>query len=113
MHFFHIPSDYFHVTAVFSCRPNQMYFVCIGQPVLAYTLYEYLNHGLSIAETCKALFIHRNTLYYRLEQIWTRLGCQPNDPVVLSQLPVSFAILRYLGKWEMIRNSKYTENGAV
>jgi len=70
------------------------------QPVLARTLWVYLEHGLSIAETCKALFIHRNTLYYRLEQIWKRLGCQPNDPIVLSQLPVSFSILRYLGKWE-------------
>ena len=38
------------------------------------TLYQFFNHNLNIAETSRSLFIHRNTLVYRLDKISEKLG---------------------------------------
>jgi hypothetical protein len=44
---------------------------------LVETLVTFLDHDLSISETAKALFIHRNTLIYRLERITELTGYNP------------------------------------
>lgn len=43
------------------------------------TLETFLNHDLSISETAKALFIHRNTLIYRLDRITEFTGYNPRQ----------------------------------
>ena len=61
------------------------------------TLRCYLENNQSIVQTCKALFIHRNTLYYRLEKLQAVMECDLNNPSVLYQITFSFSIFRYLG----------------
>lgn len=43
------------------------------------TLETFLKHDLSISETAKALFIHRNTLIYRLDRITEFTGYNPRQ----------------------------------
>ncbi len=38
------------------------------------TVYTFFDHNLNISETARALFIHRNTLIYRLEKIQKKTG---------------------------------------
>ena len=38
------------------------------------TINQLFDHNLNISETARQLFIHRNTLVYRLERIEKRLG---------------------------------------
>lgn len=67
-------------------------------PPLAATLRCYMEHGFSAADTCKALFIHRNTLYYRLSRIREIMGCDFTLPENAAQITLTFAILQYLGQ---------------
>lgn len=62
------------------------------------TLRCYLENNQSIVQTCKALFIHRNTLYYRLEKLQAVMECDLGDPSIIYQIAFSFSILRYLGE---------------
>lgn len=62
------------------------------------TLRRYMNSGLSAADTCRELFIHRNTLYYRLSKIRDIMGCDFTHPDNAAQITLTFALLRYLGK---------------
>lgn len=65
---------------------------------LVHTLRCYMNSGFSAAETCQALFIHRNTLYYRLGHIRQLMGCDFARPEIAAQITLTFAILQYLGQ---------------
>lgn len=47
---------------------------------LLITLREYLTTGLNATATAKHLFIHRNTLYQRLDKINQIIGADLNDP---------------------------------
>ena len=69
---------------------------------LAETLYRYLANGQSAAKTCDELYLHRNGLYYRLQKIREIMDCEFTDLNVLTQIALTFTILRYLGQlpWE-------------
>lgn len=43
------------------------------------TLYQYLVNERNIAQTCKAMYIHRNTLLYRIKRIMQLIECDLND----------------------------------
>ncbi|WMJ86984.1 PucR family transcriptional regulator [Anaerocolumna sp. MB42-C2] len=43
------------------------------------TLLSYLDNGLNISQAAKALFIHRNTMFYRVEQLEKLLGMDLKD----------------------------------
>lgn len=62
------------------------------------TLRCYLAHNQSVADTCRELYIHRNTLYHRLERIQEIMGCQLSDSMVVTQIELTFLLLRYLGE---------------
>ncbi|MDR1430500.1 MAG: helix-turn-helix domain-containing protein, partial [Propionibacteriaceae bacterium] len=47
---------------------------------LAETLTEYLDHGGSIEATARAMFVHANTVRYRLKRIQEITGRSPGDP---------------------------------
>ena len=64
---------------------------------LVETLRSYMDHSYSAADTCKALFIHRNTLYYRLTKIRDIMGCDFAQPENAAQITLTFSILQYLG----------------
>ena len=66
---------------------------------LVKTLYCYLINGQSVNRTCQALFIHRNTLYYRLDKIKEITGCDLTHPDDLTQIYLSFVFLRYQNRF--------------
>lgn len=64
----------------------------LSDDVLMNTLYAWLKNNLSINETAKALYIHKNTLYYRLKKIEekTKGDLKNTDHVVLLYLGMKF-----------------------
>lgn len=64
-------------------------------------LYAYLTHGCSATEAAKALYIHRNTILYKLKKIRSVIGCPLDDPMLQARLLFSYHVLdyckRYLG----------------
>ncbi len=49
-------------------------------PVLLETLSAFLEHGGSVEATARALFVHPNTVRYRLRRVTEITGYAPNDP---------------------------------
>lgn len=58
------------------------------------TLIAYLNHQLNLAETSRFLFIHRNTLLYRLDKIENLLGYSINTPEKILGLQLAIKFLK-------------------
>ena len=56
------------------------------------TLKEYLLHGNNVSMTSKHLYIHRNTMIYRLSKINEMLGVDINDPQIARQLMISIVL---------------------
>ncbi len=61
------------------------------------TLRSYISHGLSSKETAAALFVHRNTLTYRLKKITELTGVDLESISEIIRLERSIRILEYLG----------------
>lgn len=64
--------------------------------VLMETLGVYLENNCNANEAAKQLFIHRNTMHYRLEKIIDILGCDFNDMDDCTRLNMAFHIKKYL-----------------
>lgn len=62
-----------------------------------YTLQCYWHFNQDIQQTCTHLFIHRNTLFYRLKKIREIVDMDINNSKHLVQFNLSFAILTALG----------------
>ncbi|WP_316568817.1 PucR family transcriptional regulator ligand-binding domain-containing protein [Neobacillus sp. YIM B06451] len=62
------------------------------------TLENFFNNNLNISETAKAMFLHRNTLIYRIEKIKEILNSDLKNPDELLQLQLGLRILRLLNK---------------
>lgn len=60
------------------------------------TLYTYIVHSKNITDSAKALNIHRNTMFYRLEKIETIMGIEINNSNTFLHLHLSFKILELL-----------------
>jgi len=58
------------------------------------TLQGFFDNNLSITQTAKALFIHRNTLLYRLERVKKITGLDPKkfDDAVLLRIALKMKI---------------------
>ena len=70
---------------------------------LVKTLFAYLNNAMSVQKTCEELYIHRNTLYYRLQRIREIMDCDFTEFPILVDIAVSSQLLRYIGKWPLDR----------
>ena len=66
------------------------------QTMLLETLYVYLESHCQISETAKRLFVHRNTVIYRLEKCNTLLKKDLKDPEVTIQLRLALRIRNHL-----------------
>lgn len=62
---------------------------------LCETLESYLDHNCNANATAEALYIHRNTMRYRMEKIKRILDVDINDMSVFLELKLAFAIRRY------------------
>lgn len=57
-----------------------------------HTLYSYLQHERSIANTAKAMNLHRNTLLYRLKRLSELLDADLDDPLIRLHILLSYEI---------------------
>ncbi|GAK09926.1 LOW QUALITY PROTEIN: purine catabolism regulatory protein [Geomicrobium sp. JCM 19038] len=64
----------------------------IDDPDLLHTLAVYLETHCQITETANRLYVHRNTVIYRLEKIEDLLGKKVNEPETTLQLRIAFRI---------------------
>jgi DNA-binding PucR family transcriptional regulator len=62
---------------------------------LVKTLNAYLRHGGNATHTANALYLHRNSLRYRLARIQALTGLDPDDPDARLALQVALAILDF------------------
>lgn len=60
---------------------------------LSYTLYQYYLHMKEPAEAYKALFIHKNTFYYRLKEIRAIMGVNIDAFEVIAQVTLSLLMV--------------------
>ncbi len=57
-----------------------------GSPELRQTLIEYINHGPSLPAVARRLFLHPNTVSYRLSRIRELTGRDPRTPAGIAEL---------------------------
>ncbi|NLY39330.1 MAG: hypothetical protein GX044_08540 [Firmicutes bacterium] len=62
------------------------------------TLRVYMNNDKNLVESAKALFIHRNTLVYRINKIMEIINLDLNNENIKSHLLISFVMIDYLKK---------------
>lgn len=62
----------------------------------AQTLYEYLRDSKNPRTVCERLFIHKNTLYYRLDKIKQIMATDYTDPDVQLKIMLTFSMLKYM-----------------
>ena len=67
----------------------------VNQGNLCETLEKYINHNCNAKDTAEAMYIHRNTLNYRLRKIQEILGRQINDIDTCLLLKLAFMIRNY------------------
>jgi sugar diacid utilization regulator len=66
---------------------------------LVESLEVYLKHNQSIGEAAAALFIHRNTMNYRVSKIVELTHLNLKDPKVVEHLLISFSVVRFQEYW--------------
>lgn len=69
---------------------------------LAWTLYCYLEDPAHPAEVAKRLFIHKNTLYYRLDKIRDALGMDFKSATTIANIKLTFDVLRLQGRFDAL-----------
>lgn len=66
------------------------------------TLYTYVSHGCNNKETAAALFLHRNTLTYRIARISELTGLDLTSPKIQFRLMCSYMIFQIYGDQEKV-----------
>jgi PucR-like helix-turn-helix protein/diguanylate cyclase with GGDEF domain len=64
------------------------------------TLAAYFHHGSSMEATARALFVHPNTVRYRLRQVAELSGCHPSQPRDAFTLQIALVLGRQSGRGE-------------
>lgn len=67
-----------------------------GHSELTQTLYHYIQSGQNIAQTAKELYIHRNTMFYRLDQMKELLHIDLKDVDNMFRIQLAFYIKELL-----------------
>ena len=65
---------------------------------LCETLENYLKHNCNAKRTSEAMYVHRNTLNYRLKKISELLNCDLEDMNKCLSLKLAFLIMKYRGR---------------
>ena len=87
-----IRCDYEPDRCLAACQPDVYRLYCQDE-VLYQTLWAYLIQDRSVTRTVQMLFIHKNTLLYRLHRIEELLECDLSDPYTRSYMRMSFLLL--------------------
>ena len=69
---------------------------------LTKTLRAYLKNPTQTDEVCAGLFIHRNTLYYRLEKINSIMNVDIRDGEVIARIEMTFRMLEYQNEKNLV-----------
>ncbi len=69
---------------------------------LAYTVFCYLKDPSDPSRACEELFIHKNTLYYRLNKARSIMGIEFKSADEIMQLQFTFLLLQYQGKFDQL-----------
>ena len=72
------------------------YFRPSDQQDTLFTIQTFFDYNLNVSETSRQLFVHRNTLVYRLEKIHERTGLDLRDFDDAIVLKVALMVKRYL-----------------
>lgn len=90
------------LTGIQDVQELRTYYQSILQPVIAYdtanhtdllsTLLCYLDHKQQLPETAEALFIHKNTLKYRLNKLEALLEADFSDPAFIAEVMLAYSI---------------------
>ena len=72
------------------------YDVTNGSELLG-TLECYLNHEMNLQDAAQAMYIHKNTLKYRLQKIQEILGVKLKDTTVIASIKLALKIRKILG----------------
>jgi hypothetical protein len=65
-------------------------------PELRETIYAFLEHGQQVADTARSLYIHRNTLLYRLDRVTELTGLDVRKPLACWTLWLALRLSRSL-----------------
>lgn len=87
-----IRSDYSAETCVTACHPD-VYNLFRTDDILYRTLWVYLVQDRSVTRTIEHLFVHKNTLLYRIRKIEESLSYGIADPYSREYMRLSFALL--------------------
>lgn len=71
--------------------------------VMVQTLWVYLQNERNLTNAAKQLFVHRNSLQYRVDQLVQKLGTDFSQPEERVLLLNSFEILRYLNQYRKVQ----------
>ena len=101
--------------AVAACEPDIKRMWVSGEPdggEKVGTLWVYLNNERSLIRTANALFLHRNTLVYRMKKITDTLRSDLNAVYIQDYIKISIRVLR-LADLERNRSKKPVQPGPV
>lgn len=87
-----IRSAYRPSACLAACHPD-VYALYRFDEILYRTLWVYLIQDRSVTRTIQHLFVHKNTLLYRLRKIEEFLRCDINDPYSREYMRLSFGLL--------------------
>jgi len=87
-----IRSDYSTATCLTACHPD-VYSLYCSDEILYRTLWVYLVQDRSVTRTIEHLFVHKNTLLYRIRKIEEGLTYGIADPYSREYMRLSFALL--------------------
>jgi len=89
-----IRSTYSPELCLTACHPD-IYALKLQDEILYETLRVYLTQDRSVTRTIQQLYIHKNTLLYRLRKIEEFLKCSLLDPYSREYMRLSFRLLDY------------------
>ena len=69
---------------------------------LTHTLYLYLQKPVKPAEVAEELFIHKNTLYYRLDKIKQIMNVDISSADVIAKIHISFLVLKLQNRFDVM-----------
>jgi purine catabolism regulator len=69
-----------------------------GARELIHTLQVYFEHNGNLSQAAEALFVHRNTLIYRMERIAALTGANLDDPEIRLAMQLALHIFRMMEK---------------
>jgi len=61
--------------------------------------YAYLSHERNTSEAAKSLFMHRNTMLYKIHKIEEVIGTSLDNPLLRERMMFSFHVLEYMQKY--------------